>query len=122
MFVTTDKPAPAESGLAALVLLLRFHNIGADSEQIRHRFGNDIGVSEMLRCAKEFGLKARTYQSSWQRLIKTPLPASRYCVTATISLSARPVKIRFSFKIHCCRDRSSCRAQSSRRSGMAVLC
>ena len=28
----------------------------------------------MLRCAKEFGLKARTYQSSWPRLTKTPLP------------------------------------------------
>src|SRR5271156_1390826 len=28
----------------------------------------------MLRCAKAYGLKARTYQSKWQRLIKTPLP------------------------------------------------
>jgi hypothetical protein len=60
VFVATDKPAPAESGLAALVLLLRFHGIGADPEQFRHRFGSDIGVPEMLRCAKEFGLKART--------------------------------------------------------------
>ena len=74
MLAATDKPAPAQSGLAALVLLLRFHGIGADPEQIRHRFGDDIGVSEMLRCAKEFGLKARTYRSSWQRLAKTPLP------------------------------------------------
>ena len=40
MFVTTDKPAPAESALAALVLLLRFHGVGADPEQIRHRFGD----------------------------------------------------------------------------------
>jgi hypothetical protein len=31
-------------------------------------------VLEMLRCAKEFGVKARTYRSNWQRLIKTPLP------------------------------------------------
>jgi ATP-binding cassette, subfamily B, bacterial HlyB/CyaB len=74
VFVTTDKPAPAESALAALVLLLRFHGVGADSEQIRHRFGDDFGVPEMLRCAKEFGLKARAYQSSWKRLTKTPLP------------------------------------------------
>jgi subfamily B ATP-binding cassette protein HlyB/CyaB len=56
------------------LLLLRFHGIGADPEQIRHRFGTDIGVSEMLRCAKDFGLKARAYQSNWQRLTKTPLP------------------------------------------------
>ena len=74
MFIATDKPARAESGLAALVLLLRFHGIGADAEQIRHRFGNGVGVAEMLRCAKEFGLKARTFRSNWQRLAKTPLP------------------------------------------------
>ena len=74
MFVETEKPAPAESGLAALVMLLRFHGIGADPEKIRHHFGAAIGVPEMLRCAKQFGLKARTFRSSWQRLIKTPLP------------------------------------------------
>jgi len=72
--VANDKPGPAESGLGALVLLLRFHGVAADPEQIRHRFGTDIGVSEMLRCAKELGLKARSYQSNWARLTKTPLP------------------------------------------------
>jgi subfamily B ATP-binding cassette protein HlyB/CyaB len=55
-------------------MLLRFHGIGADSQQIGHRFGTDIGVPQMLRCAKAFGLKARAYQSSWRRLSKTPLP------------------------------------------------
>ena len=70
-----DKTVPMHSGLAALVLLLRFHGIGADPAQIRHRFGDDFGVPEMLRCAKEFGLKARSYRSSWPRLLKTPLPA-----------------------------------------------
>jgi subfamily B ATP-binding cassette protein HlyB/CyaB len=74
VFVQTEKPASAESGLAALVLLLRFHGVGADPEQIRHHFGDAIGVPEMLRCAKQFGLKARTFRSSWQRLSKTPLP------------------------------------------------
>ena len=71
---TTDKQTPSESGLAALVLLLRFNGVGVNSEQILHRFGGDIGVPEMLRCAKEFGLKARTSQSKWQRLINMPLP------------------------------------------------
>ena len=74
MFATTDKPDQAASGLAALVLLLRFHGIGANSEQIGHRFDGNIGVQEMLLCAKEFGLKARAYRSNWQRLSKTPLP------------------------------------------------
>ena len=82
VFVATDNKrsraesgrSRAESGLAALVLLLRFHGVGADSEQIRHRFGDGIAVPEMVRCAKEFGLKARAYRSSWPRLSKTPLP------------------------------------------------
>jgi len=75
LLATNDKPTAAESGLAALVLLLRFHGIGADAGQIRHRFGGDIAVPEMIRCAKEFGLKARIHRSTWQRLTKTPLPA-----------------------------------------------
>jgi subfamily B ATP-binding cassette protein HlyB/CyaB len=74
VFVETAKPVPAESGLAALVLLLRLQGVGADSEQIRHHFGDNLGVAEMLRCAKQFGLKARVYHSRWQRLTTTPLP------------------------------------------------
>jgi ATP-binding cassette, subfamily B, bacterial HlyB/CyaB len=74
VFVKTEMPAPADTAIGALVLLLRFHGIGADPAQISHRFGSNIGVPEMLRCAKEFGLKARAYQSNWQRLTKTPLP------------------------------------------------
>ena len=69
-----DKTVPMHSGLAAMVLLLRFHGIGADPAQIRHRYGDGFGVPEMLRCAKEFGLKARSYRSNWPRLLKTPLP------------------------------------------------
>ena len=72
----TDASQPAESGLAALVQLLRFQGVGADRAQIRHRFGdNSIGVAEMVRCAREFGLKARTFQSNWRRLTNTPLPS-----------------------------------------------
>jgi ATP-binding cassette, subfamily B, bacterial HlyB/CyaB len=74
VFVKTAKSAPAESGIAALVLLLRFQGIGASAEQIRHHFGDGAGVPEMLRCAREFGLKARVYRSTWQRLPATPLP------------------------------------------------
>ena len=35
-----------------------------------------------MRCAKAFGLKARAYYSSWRRLIKRPVPASRCYVMA----------------------------------------
>src|SRR5438477_8283422 len=57
-------------------MMLRFHGIGADPEQIRHRFASStIGLAEMLRCARELGLKARVAGMHWDRLQKTPLPA-----------------------------------------------
>ena len=59
MATDPGQPLVADQGLAALVMLLRLNGIGADPEQIRHRFGSaTIGIPEMLRCAKEFGLKA----------------------------------------------------------------
>src|SRR6266850_1738540 len=68
-----DNPGAPDQGLAALV---GFHGVGADPEQIRHSFGTKaIGVSEMLRCAKELGLKARAVTTRWERLVRTPLPA-----------------------------------------------
>ena len=70
-----DPPRPLDRGLAVLVTLLRFQGIGADPEQIRHRMGGvPIGIPEMLRCAKDLGLKARARTTSWDRLARTPLP------------------------------------------------
>jgi subfamily B ATP-binding cassette protein HlyB/CyaB len=64
-----------DPGLSVLVLLLRFHGVGADPLQIRHRYGQAaIGVPEILRCGRECGLKAHLVPSSWSRLLKTPLP------------------------------------------------
>jgi subfamily B ATP-binding cassette protein HlyB/CyaB len=72
---TTDQAKSDDSGLGALVLLLRIHGIGAEAGQIRHRCGTaSIGVTEMLRCAKELGLKARVSSTKWDRLPGTPLP------------------------------------------------
>jgi len=64
-----------DPGLYVLVSLLRFHGIGADAENIRHQLGTQrIGVTEMLRYAKQLGLKARAYKTKWERLANTPLP------------------------------------------------
>ena len=69
-------PSMTDQGLACLVALLQFHGVGADAAQIRHQFGGTkLSVPEMLRCAKELGLKARLYRANWARLSKTPLPA-----------------------------------------------
>jgi subfamily B ATP-binding cassette protein HlyB/CyaB len=65
-----------DPGLGALVMLLRFYGVAADPEQIKHQFGaTPIGIPEMLRCAKQLGLKARTSTTKWERLASMPLPA-----------------------------------------------
>src|SRR5438093_7410151 len=64
-----------DTGLGALVTLLRFHGIGADPEQISHRFGAaTIGEREIVRCAKELGLKSRAFATKWERLPRLALP------------------------------------------------
>ncbi|HUZ33181.1 MAG TPA: type I secretion system permease/ATPase [Xanthobacteraceae bacterium] len=64
-----------DSGLLALLALLRLHNVNTSPQQIIHYCGTRrIGVVEMLRCAKEFGLKAAARRTVWERLAKTPLP------------------------------------------------
>src|SRR5262249_33656490 len=66
----------ADPGLESFVTLLHLQGVAADREQLRHRLGAiKVGVPEMLRCAKELGLKARAYRTDWSRLVKAPLPA-----------------------------------------------
>ena len=73
---TQSEVIAADPGLAVLVLLLRYHGIAADPAQISHRVGAvGIGIPEMLRSAKELGLKARSRQTNWDSLANTPLPA-----------------------------------------------
>jgi len=75
--VTSDiesKPT-VDQGLIALTTLLQLQGIGVDPEQIRHSFGGlPIGVSEMLRYAKQNGLRARSLNIKFARLEKVPLP------------------------------------------------
>jgi len=72
----TDGAGSNDPGLAALVTLLHLQGVAADAGQIAHRLGtNTIGAPEMLRCARELGLKARVHRTAWSRLLSTPLPA-----------------------------------------------
>lgn len=67
-----------DSGLLALVTILRFFNLPADSEQIRHQFGKPgafFAIEDLQLAAKRLKLKSRIVQSSWERLYKTHLPA-----------------------------------------------
>src|SRR5262249_36014626 len=66
----------ADPGLEALVTMLHFQGVPAEAEQIGHRLGTaKIGVPEILRCAKDLGIKAKIHRTEWSRLAKTPLPA-----------------------------------------------
>ena len=57
-------------------MMMRHHGVGADPEQIRHRFGGQrVGTVEMLRCAREFGLKCRDVPVRWSRLGAIQMPA-----------------------------------------------
>ena len=76
MSVETNSTRPMDQGLEALVTLLHFQGVPADRDQIRHRLGTDkIGASEILRCARDLGLKARSCRTDWSRLARTALPA-----------------------------------------------
>jgi ATP-binding cassette, subfamily B, bacterial HlyB/CyaB len=78
--VSTADIVRQSSALGAFTLLVRFHGIALNPAQISHRFGgSQIGVPEMLRCAKELGLKARVVKIRPARLAKAPLPAIAEC-------------------------------------------
>lgn len=70
-----DTHPRSDDGLTALIFILRSQGASVLPEQIQHQFpGRPIGVSEMIRCAKGLGLKARSVTTSWERLARTPLP------------------------------------------------
>ena len=76
MSTEVDNLRSVDTGLEALVTMLRLLGVAADAGQIRHRLGtNKIGAPEMIRCAKGLGLKARAYRTDWSRLARAPLPA-----------------------------------------------
>ena len=76
MSPSPNPAAPSDPGLEALLMLLHLKDVAADRGQLRHRLGTDkIGAPEMIRCARDLGLKARAWRTKWSRLARTPLPA-----------------------------------------------
>ena len=67
-----------DTGLAVLVMLARYHQVAADSSQLRHHFGtheNPFQKSEILRAARHLKLKARALNARWEKLSSISLPA-----------------------------------------------
>jgi subfamily B ATP-binding cassette protein HlyB/CyaB len=71
---------PHPSAIPALLLMLRFHGIAVEPQHIAHQFGDTLGITEMLRCAKALKLKARAVKMGWKGLssISFPAIAQRY--------------------------------------------
>ena len=66
---------PVDQGLVVLTQLLQFLGIPVDPKQIQHQVGGvQLGTTEMLRYARQTGLRARCYQTTFDRLTNTPLP------------------------------------------------
>ncbi|MBN1378178.1 MAG: type I secretion system permease/ATPase [Gammaproteobacteria bacterium] len=66
-----------DTGLACIVLLARLFELPADPKGLRHQFGRSglpFDSTDILRAAKEIGLKARLIKSDWVKLQKTQLP------------------------------------------------
>ncbi|HTR85070.1 MAG TPA: type I secretion system permease/ATPase [Reyranella sp.] len=62
--------------MVCLALMLRYHSIGIDPEQLRHKLGIErFDAQHMVRAARMVELKARVRSTSWTRLPGTPLPA-----------------------------------------------
>ena len=81
----------ADPGLAALVLIARFHSVAADAGQLRHTAAlktDRFGERDLILAARSLGLKARAVTVDTARLAKTPLPAllldkdGQHCVLA----------------------------------------
>lgn len=67
----TESAAPADSGLTCLILLAQYLELPATEDQIRHRFGKagaSFDETDILRAAKDLGLKAAAEDSAWDRL------------------------------------------------------
>ncbi len=72
----TPTYSTADPGLFVLEMLLRLRGIDIEPGQLRDRAGKGaIGVRQMVRCARKFGLKVRSLKTKWRRLEKSPLPA-----------------------------------------------
>ena len=70
--------APADPGLAALVLIARLHGVAADAAQLRHQAGlaeDRFPEGELLRAARSLKFKSRIVEFDRQTLADLPLPA-----------------------------------------------
>ncbi|MGE0830525.1 MAG: type I secretion system permease/ATPase, partial [Hyphomonadaceae bacterium] len=65
-----------DTGLAALVLLLGYHQLAADADQLRHDMGSSEAATaaDLVRLAKQRGARAKMAHLSLERIEAAPAP------------------------------------------------
>jgi subfamily B ATP-binding cassette protein HlyB/CyaB len=72
----TDNPTAIDSGARALAIVLQVLGLPVDPVELAHQSGKrELNETDLLRMARRFPVKARAHRSSFDRLVKTPLPA-----------------------------------------------
>ena len=72
------EPKKIDTGLVCLVMVAGYHGLAVDPEQLRHTLAlgpDGMGTMDILRAAKELGLKAKEAQVGYDRLNRLPMPA-----------------------------------------------
>ena len=85
MATETANPSLADHGLITPVTLLRFNGIGADAEQIRHRFGGSaIGIGRLSQFDERASLVVRRAELP----VRIGPRSRRFSITFTIGATA----------------------------------
>jgi len=73
-----ENKRPLDSGLYCFITIARFHGINADPDQLKHALAlenKDMSEVDILRSAKQLGLKSKVANLGYKNLTKMPLPA-----------------------------------------------
>ena len=76
--VNQKETKKVDTGLVCLVMVAGYHGLAVDPEQLRHTLAlgpEGMGTMDLLRAAKELGLKAKEAQVSFDRLSRLAMPA-----------------------------------------------
>lgn len=87
----TSEGPKLDTGLACLVLLLKFLQVPADPEQLKHMGGEGVhfNAEGLVRLAKSLDVKAKIKKSSVKELAKLPLPAIAEDIDGTFFILAQ---------------------------------
>lgn len=90
--VSSENPAPDDTGIGCLVMLARFFRIAAEPAQLRHQLGiagRPASIDDILTAAKSIGFRARLSSAKLDQLERQSLPAIAGMKDGTFVILAR---------------------------------